>query len=94
MAKGEISWKREDPDGEKWQVYAHRESGSWVFFQRQRRYENWEKVESPILSDWLELLNGIDRRVNRRVCKPEDSTNVRRTILKFFPGTELPPPTR
>jgi hypothetical protein len=94
MAKGEISWRRTDEDGLKWQVYAHREGDGWAFFERERRFENWQRVDHPCLGDWLELLDGVDRRVNRRLCKPQDSTRLRAHILKLFPGTELPPPIR
>ncbi|MCD8534525.1 MAG: hypothetical protein LR011_06970 [Verrucomicrobia bacterium] len=94
MAKFEVSWKRSDEDGVKWQVYSCKEGDGWAFFQRERRFDNWERVENPGLGDWMELLDGIDRRANRRLCKPEEARKLRAQILKMFPGTELPPPIR
>lgn len=94
MAKQEISWKKVDENGEKWQVYAKKTGKIWSFYHRQKRFENWEPLGIPEVSDWLELLSGVDRRINRQLLKPEESKNVRQTILRMYPGTDLPPPVR
>lgn len=94
MAKQEISWKKTDEFGEKWQVYAKRTGKKWAFYYRQKRYESWEPMGQIELNDWLELLSGVDRRINRQLLKPEESKNVRTMILRNYPDTELPPPVR
>lgn len=94
MAKQEISWKKTDENGEKWQVYAKKTGDSWQFFHRHKRFENWEPFKNPPLDDWLELLSGVDRRINRQLLKPEESKKVRRTIHQYFPDADLPPPIR
>ena len=63
MAKGQISWVRRDQDGRKLQVYAHHVGDRWDFYVRERRYDQWQAVKQPPLEDWLELLDGIRRRV-------------------------------
>jgi len=44
-AKGEISWKRRNEQGERMEFYARNERGKWKFFQRERRFEKWEAYE-------------------------------------------------
>lgn len=89
MAKGEISWNRTDDAGEKVQVYAHRIGDRWTFYLRPRRFDEWQEVEQPPLEDWLELLDGIRRRVQRRLVRPEEIQRVEKTIRERFPEAEL-----
>jgi len=88
-AKAEISWKRTTPEGERLQVYAHHVGKEWRFYIRQRRYENWAPVEQPCLEDWLELLDGIRRRVARRRLPPDEANRVTKTIRELFPDAEI-----
>ena len=88
-AKGEISWKRRTPEGERREVCAHHVGTKWVFYARSRRYERWEHVPKPPLEDWLELLDSIRRRVARRLLRPEEVQRVERTIQSLFPEAEL-----
>jgi hypothetical protein len=88
-AKGEISWKRTTEEGTRLQVYAHREGGEWRFFVRERRYDQWQVLEEPPLEDWLELLDGVQRRINRRLLRPEEEGRVREAIRERFPEAEL-----
>jgi hypothetical protein len=89
MGKGEISWKGRDAEGEKREVYAHRVGTEWRFFVREKRYDRWEPLEQPPLEDWLELLDGVRRRVARRLLRPEEEPRVRRKISERFPEAEL-----
>ena len=65
MAKGEISWKGSFEDGRKRQAYAKKIGRNWRFFDREKRYDNWEPVLKPEFEDWIALLDGVDRRVHR-----------------------------
>ena len=85
MAKAEISWKRRTPDGERVAVYAQHVGDRWKFFQRDRRYDQWQSVEDPELVDWLELLDAVRRRISRRLLRPEEETRVERSIHERFP---------
>lgn len=89
MAKGEISWKRKDPDGLTFQVYARKNGPRWHFYIRQRRFENWQALEHPLLEDWLALLDGVRRRAARRLLRPEEELRVKQQILEAFPDFTL-----
>lgn len=91
MAKAEISWKRVTPEGVKLQVYVRHTGGRYRFFARERRYDRWEPVEDPPLEDWLELLDAVQRRVRRRLLRPEAEAQVRRCIRKRFPEETVEP---
>ena len=88
-AKREISWKRSDGDGERLQVFARQERGRWTFYQRGRRFENWEENPSPPLEDWLELLDGVRRRIPRRRLPPETEQRLLRDIRERFPDSRV-----
>jgi len=85
MAKAEISWKRIGSDGEKLQVYVQRVGRDWLFFARAKRYDQWQRVEEPPLEDWLELLDAVRRRINRRLLRPEEEGRVTQMIRERFP---------
>lgn len=89
MPKAEISWKRETSEGESLQCYAQHVGKAWIFFRRGKRFDRWEEVPQPPLEDWLELLDSVRRRINRRLLRPEEETRVRKMILDRFPGTEV-----
>ncbi len=89
MAKAEISWTRTDEDGEKRQIYAHHVGAEWRFFHRHRRFEEWETYPQPALEDWLELLDAVRRRINRRLLRPEEESRVLRTIRERYPEAEV-----
>ncbi len=89
MAKAEISWKRRTPEGERLEVYAHHVGNRWNFYIRERRVGEWKPLEDPPLEDWLELLDGIRRRVNRRLLRPEEIQRVEKTIRELFPEVDL-----
>jgi hypothetical protein len=85
MAKAEISWKRTTEDGEKVQVYAQHIGDQWKFFMRGKRYDQWQAVKNPPLEDWLELLDSVQRRISRRLQRPEEELRLKKTIKERFP---------
>jgi hypothetical protein len=89
MAKAEISWKRVTEEGIRLQVYAQHVGRDWRFFARERRYDQWEAIADPPLEDWLELLDSVQRRINRRLLRPEEEGRVKKSIRERFPEANL-----
>jgi len=89
MAKAEISWKRTTAEGVRLQVYARHVGRDWRFFTREQRYDQWQTVAEPPLEDWLELLDAVQRRINRRLLRPEEEARVNNSIRERFPEAEL-----
>ena len=89
MAKAEISWKRRTEEGERIEVYAQHVGRDWRFFQRERRFEQWQAVAEPPLADWLELLDAVRRRINRRLLRPAEEDRVKKSIHERFPEEPL-----
>jgi hypothetical protein len=89
MAKAEISWKRRNPDGDRMEFYAHHVGDRWIFYSRERRIGQWKELENPPLEDWLELLDSVERRVARRLLKPEETDRVIKRIRELFPEANL-----
>ena len=87
MAKAEISWKGRTADGTKREVYAQHVGDRWVFYDREQRFDEWQLLKQPPLEDWLELLDAVQRRVNRRLQRPEEEARLKKTIAERFPGT-------
>jgi len=85
MAKAEISWRRITAEGIRLQVYARHVGRDWRFFARERRYDQWQAITQPPLEDWLELLDSVQRRINRRLLRPEEEGRVKRSIRERFP---------
>jgi len=89
MAKAEISWKRVNVEGITFQVYAQHVGREWRFFERERRYDQWQAVPEPLLEDWLELLDSVQRRINRRLLRPEEEDRVKKSIRERFPDAKI-----
>jgi hypothetical protein len=89
MAKAEISWKRVTDEGIHLQVYAQHVGRDWRFFIREKRYYQWQAVLEPPLEDWLELLDAVQRRINRRLLRPEEEDRVKKTIRERFPDARV-----
>ena len=85
MPKAEISWKRLTDEGERIQVYARHVGRDWRFFARSRRYDRWQAVLEPPLADWLELLDAVQRLINRRRLRPEEEARVKKSIRERYP---------
>ncbi len=89
MAKAEISWTRVDEEGVKRQVYAQRIGREWVFFAREKRFDQWQDLSEPPLEDWIELLDAVRRRINRRLLQPEEEERVKTRIRERFPDMQI-----
>lgn len=89
MAKAEISWKGRTAEGVKREVYAQRVGDQWKFFEREKRFDRWQSLANPPLEDWLELLDAVQRRVSRRLLRPEEETRLKKRISELFPGTPV-----
>lgn len=76
-------------DGVRLQVYVHHTGGQYRFFSRERRYDQWEAVEHPPLEDWYALLDAVQRRVQRRLLRPEEEERVKNCIRQHFPEEEI-----
>jgi hypothetical protein len=85
MAKAEISWRRVTAEGVRLQVYARHVGRDWRFFARERRYDLWQAIPDPPLEDWLALLDAVQRRINRRLLRPEEEARVKKSIRERFP---------
>ncbi len=89
MARDDIEWRRENAEGERIEIKAHQVRQRWDFFWRPGRSFGWEPLEQPLLEDWLEVLDGVERRVNRRQYPLDEPDKVRRQIRALFPKAEL-----
>ena len=89
MPKAEISWKRTTDEGIKIQVYARHVGRDWLFFTREKRYDQWQEVPQPPLVDWLELLDAVQRLINRRRLRPEEEERVKKSIRERFPEAKV-----
>jgi hypothetical protein len=87
--RGVISWKTRTSEGERREVYAKRIGRAWNFHERVGRFEEWQPVPDPTLEDWLELLNGVQRRVPRRLMPPDEPKRVRRLIQRQYPEAKV-----
>ena len=89
MPKAEISWKRVTQEGTRIQVYAQHVGHDWLFYTREKRYDQWQPVPEPPLEDWLELLDAIKRLINRRRIRPEEEVRVKASIVQRFPDADI-----
>jgi hypothetical protein len=89
MGKGEISWKGKFEDGRKRQVYAKRIGREWTFYEREGRFDPWDVVENPPLDDWMDLLNGVERRIPRRLISETELPKLQQIIKEKHPEAEL-----
>jgi hypothetical protein len=89
MPKAEISWKRLTDDGRKLQVYVQLVGREWIFFHREKRFDQWRPVDKPPLEDWLALLDAVQRMVSRRRYQPDDEERLRGRIREKFPEAEV-----
>jgi hypothetical protein len=89
MPKAEISWKRVTEEGLTLQVYAQHVGRDWLFFAREKRYDQWQAIDEPPLEDWLELLDAVQRRIHRRRLRPEEEARVKKSIRERFPEAPI-----
>lgn len=86
--KAEIGWERRLEDGSKLEIYVHHTGGGFRFYSRPKRFEEWQAVPEPPLEDWLELLDAVRRRVQRRKLMPVDEKRVVACIRERFPEAD------
>ncbi len=91
MGKAEISWKGRTAEGVRREVYAQHVGNQWKFHVREKKFDRWEDLEQPLLEDWLKLLDSVQRRMARRLLRPEEEPRLRQAIAERFPGPEFPP---
>jgi len=60
----------------------------WKFFCRSGRFEQWEPFPHPPLVDWQTLLDGVERRIQRRLARPEEGPRLRKRIKEMFPDAD------
>jgi hypothetical protein len=89
MGRAEISWKKRTEEGEKREVYAKHVGDQWLFYSREKRFDDWEPLTQPPLDDWLELLDGVRRRIGRRLLRPEEEERVIKAILLRYPEADV-----
>ena len=89
MAKAEISWKRVTEEGVALQVYVQHVGREWIFYSREKRFDQWQRVKNPPLEDWQELLDAVQRRINRRLLRPEEEDRVKKSIRERFPEAKI-----
>jgi hypothetical protein len=89
MGRAEVSWKKRTEEGEKREVYAKHVGKQWLFFSREKRFDEWEEMAEPPLEDWVELLDGVRRRIARRLLRPEEEERVLQLIRLRYPDAEL-----
>jgi len=77
------------PEGIRLQVYTHHVGRDWLFYVREKRYDQWQPVKEPPLEDWLELLDAVHRLINRRRIRPEEEDRIKKMIRERFPETVL-----
>jgi hypothetical protein len=89
MGKGDISWKRQTEAGERVEVYARQTSDRWTFYFRGGRHQQWQTLSEPSFEDWSELLDAVQRRIERHLMKKEESAKLEKLIHERFgrPGT-------
>ena len=85
MGKGEIAWKGEFEDGRRRQVYAKCVRKVWRFFEREKRFDPWRPLKRPSLKDWRMLLDGLERRAQRRTMSAAEVQRIQRRIKELFP---------
>ena len=89
MPKAEISWKRVTDEGLRLRVYAQHVGRDWLFYAREKRYDQWQAIPEPPLEDWLELLDAVQRLINRRRIRPEEEERVKQSIRERFPEARI-----
>jgi hypothetical protein len=85
MPKAEISWKRVTKEGLRLQVYAQHVGRDWLFYAREKRYDKWQAIPEAPLEDWLELLDAVQRLINRRRIRPDEEDRLKQSIRERFP---------
>lgn len=70
-------WTEKDEKGRKIEVEAFRERNKWSFAKRAGRREEWERLETPSVADWENLVDLLERKYQRRRCAYRDVERAR-----------------
>lgn len=89
MSRAQISWKSQNEDGEKIEVYSEKVGDRWMFYRRPGRYDEWLPHTNPTLEDWLILLDNVQRRIQRKWFRPEEELRLIKKIQQTFPSEDL-----
>jgi hypothetical protein len=78
----EIKWDDTDPNtGKRRYVKCERFAGRWEFYCRRERRGIWEKWRTPSRDMWDDLLEALERRLQRREgIEQSDVDFVRRIV--------------
>ena len=87
--KGDIGWKRRTEEGERVQVSAKKVGNRWLFRFRDKRYDTWQAYDEPSLEDWLELLDNVKRRIDRKKIPFDEKARLIATIRERYPEATL-----
>jgi len=78
----DIKWDDTDPEtGRRRFVKAERFAGQWAFYCRRERRGIWEKWVNPSRHMWEDLLESLERRVQRREGIEESDVEAVRKII-------------
>jgi hypothetical protein len=78
----DIKWDDTDPDtGKRRFVKAERFAGRWAFYCRRERRGIWERWAEPTRDMWEDLLEALERRVQRREGVDEADVEQVRTVI-------------
>ena len=88
-AKAEIGWKGHTAEGVKREVYAQHVGDRWKFYERSRRFDQWQALTEPPLEDWQELLDAVQRKIQRRLLRPEEAARIKKDIRERFPEAKF-----
>jgi hypothetical protein len=86
--KVEITWKTRDAQGARREINARKAGAIWRFFEREKRFDRWDPIDHVPLEHWLRLLEAVQRRIARRLLRPEEETNLRRRIAELYPDAD------
>lgn len=86
--RSEIAWTRK-LDADRIDVCARRFGDRWSFFSRPGRGDQWQPLARPALEDWLELLDGVRRRIGRGLQPRAEEARVLALIREQFPDADL-----
>lgn len=78
----DIKWDDTDPaTGKRRFVKAERFAGRWAFYCRKERRGVWEKWAEPTREMWEDLLEALERRVQRREGIEEVDVEEVRSVI-------------
>ncbi len=89
MTRADIAWSRTDAEGASLEVYAHQVGSRWVFYSRPGRDAEWKPLGEPPLEDWLEVLDAVRRRTQRRRYGPEVASKLEAELRRRFPRAKF-----